>query len=209
MKQILFDAGGGKVNRSGAAGNSANVQRNTANAKNKGTINMKLPDLSDDMVRTLETLLNNPKTKENAKGILQNLGWSEKQINAFVDLQTKKKSQGAKSTVNAKEIGGFIKIANPPKPKKTQPKNNITPDKYAGKEYGKDGDAEKYSGVNANDIHLKAKEIAMREAAHNLDDLRVVYRVGGGGANEADFKAYCKRNGIKYTPPESTKWLGN
>ena len=148
MKQILFDAGGGKVNRSGAAGNSANVQRNTANAKNKGTINMKLPDLSDDMVRTLETLLKNPKTKENAKGILQNMGWSEKQINAFVDLQTKKKSQGAKSTVNVKEIGGFIKIANAPKPKKTQLKNNITPDKYAGKEYGKDGDAEKIIPAN-------------------------------------------------------------
>lgn len=209
MKQILFDAGGGKVNRSGAAGKGANAPKNAVKESGKGAINMKLPELSDDMVRTLETLLKDPATRNNVIEILKNKGWSKDQIDGFMNLQTKKKPQGAKSTVNAKEIGGFIKIANPPKPKKTQPKNNITPDKYAGEEYGKDGDAEKYSGVNANDIHLKAKEIAMREAAHNLDDLRVAYRVGGGGASEADFKSYCQRNGIKYTPPKSTKWLGN
>ena len=207
MKQILFDSGGGKVNRSGAAGKGVNVSKSTSQGNGKGAINMQLPDLSDDMVRTLETLLKNPATKNNVKDILKNKGWSEKQITAFIELQTKKKPQGAKSTVNPKEIGGFIKISNAPVPKKTTVKNNSDPDKYAGKEYGKDGDAEKYSGVKADNIKLKAKEIAMKEAKTNLDDLRVAYRVGGGGASEADFKDYCQRNNIKYTPPKSTKWL--
>ena len=206
MKEIRFEKGGGQVQKTGSAG--AAPKNGGVKKAGKQPVDVKLPALSDDMLRTLTTLLKDPNTRENVKGILKNMGWTPSQIQGFIDLQSNKKSQGASSKLRT-EVG-YKPIGNAPKPKAAKaPAADGTSGMGAfhGR-YDNVGDAS-VTGVDTNSAKFKARVIAQKTAQTNLDDLRVQYRVGGGGASEAEFKAYCQRNGIAYTPPKSTKWLGN
>ena len=113
--------------------------------------------------------------------------------------------QGASSTPtppNARELGLPQPIADAPKPQKAKaqkPSSGATPQAYQG-HYENSGDPN-LTGVDRNDIHLKARYIAMNTAKHNIEDLRTELRGTGVGMTEAEFKAYCNENGIKYTPP--------
>lgn len=186
MKQIRFDNSGGNVRKTGSTGASSK-SFDSKKAQASKNVNVKLPPLSDDMLRTINSLMKDPNTRENVKMILKNVGWSEEQISSFIKQQSSRKSQGANDS-RARELGGYRTIvdntglsAPKKKPKAELPQNA--------------------------DVRLKSKLIAMRTGKTNLDDLRVAYRIGGAGASEADFKAFCKRNAIDYTPPKDIKWL--
>lgn len=181
MKQIRFDKGGGKVQS--ASKNGTTVKKAEESQK---------PPMTKNMVNmVLEKIREG--NKDDAMTLLK--AWSSSYQVNISDFFPKKQGE---SNTQYRELGIPQILADPTVPRTSKAKQ---------KSYS-DG-AEEYSGVAKNDIHLKARSIAMNTAKTNLDDLRVAYRVGGGGASEADFKAYCQRNGIAYTPPKSTKWLGN
>ncbi len=124
MKEIKFEKGGGQVQKTGSAGSAP--KNGGVKKAGKQPVDVKLPALSDDMLRTLTTLLKDPNTRENVKGILKNMGWIPSQIQGFIDLQSNKKSQGASSKLRT-EVG-YKAIGNAKVPKKSDSshsRNNI------------------------------------------------------------------------------------
>ena len=97
MKHVQFGDGGGQIRKTDSTGPTESTFQSSETAKQgKPTVDVKLPPLSDQDLLNIQNLLNSPdaKVRRSVNSILNSYGWTAEQIEAFINLQNNKKSQG-------------------------------------------------------------------------------------------------------------------